>query len=80
MGLDPRLEKRLKNLEGENKLLKQEVITLKNTQPIQGNRAQRGIRGLLKISTLGKVQHPELYIPSNPNMHPAPRRSRRRLF
>lgn len=79
MGLDKRLEARFKNLEHENRGLRQEVNTLKRNQ-VQpgGNPVRRGINSLLKLSTLGKIAHKELYMPSDKISPVGPRFGRRR--
>ena len=81
MGLDKRLEKRLVGLEHENKVLKQEVHSLKGSQGgREGNSVRRGINSMLRLSTLGRVQHPELYLPSSKLSPVGPRFRKRRLL
>lgn len=79
MGLDRRLESRFKNLEHENRSLRQEVNTLKHNQvQPEGNPVRRSINSLLRISTLGKIAHKELYMPSDKISPVGPRFRKRR--
>ena len=71
MGLDKRLEKRLVGLEHENKVLKQEVHSLKGSQGgREGNSVRRGINSMLKLATLGRVANKHLYFPNNTKVFP----------
>ena len=79
MGLDEQLRKRLEALEGENKILKQEVGTLKANQTSK-NPIRKGINSVLKTSTLGPIRNKYLYLPSS-KLHPlGPKYGKRRLF
>lgn len=79
--LDPRLEKRFKALETENKRLHQEVNTLRNSQSTQGgNPIKSRINSMLRLTTLGGIQNKRLYMPGN-KIHPlGPRFRKRRLL
>ena len=80
MGIDPRLEKRFRTLERENKLLKQEVNTVRSSQSQSSNPIKAGINKMLRISTLGKITNKHLYLPGNKISPVGPRFRKRNLL